>query len=143
MSIGRKSALAFAVAALLVACAGSPPSATQPASAPGQDNGAAEDVLRDFIAAINSGDAEAAGALLAPDATVFGESVATSGTDGVLAGFACAADISSVEVDGEALLVEFDFTGPAPLAAETDDCREGPSGQYRVTVSDGQISEFE
>lgn len=149
MSVGRLRAVAAAlvVVALLAACTGPPPSSTADAtpngSAAGPDSDAAEDVLRDFLAAINSGDAEAAGALLAPDATVFGQSVANLGTDGAVAAFTCAADVTSVEADGETLLVDLDFSGAAPLAAETGDCPERPAGRYRVTVSDGQILEFE
>jgi hypothetical protein len=142
MSIGRKRAVAaaLAVVALLVACTDSPPSATASASA-GTGNDGAEQVFRDFLAAINSGDAEAAGDLLAPEATVFGQAVATTGSDAAIASFECAADISSVEADGESLIVELDFTGAAPLAT-TDDCQERPAGRYRVTVTDGQIMEF-
>ena len=97
-------------------------------------------MFRDFIAAINSGETADAAAFLSPDARLFGESIAFTGPEAALSLFVCAADIVSVEADGDELVVELEYTGTAPLA--TEECEEpGSRGHvHRVTIQDGLIT---
>jgi hypothetical protein len=99
-------------------------------------------VVRDFLAAINSGDAAAAAALLGPDATIFGRPVTSTNGGAAIAAFICAAEIVTIDAGRDELIVELDYTRTAPLAG-SGACREGPAEQrHRVVVQDGLIAEF-
>lgn len=101
-----------------------------------------EGVFRDFLAALNAGDAEAAAALVAEDADIYGDQVADIGIDAALASLVCTAEVTSAErQDGQTADLELEFGGPAPLAAAGTggDCREGATETARVTVRDGNI----
>jgi hypothetical protein len=125
-------ATTLAVAALFVGCGMTGTS----------DSEDPEGVFRDFLSAINAGDAEAAAALVADDADIYGDQVADTGIDAALASLVCTAEITSAErVDSQTADLELEFGGPAPLAAagSEGECREGATETARVTVRDGQI----
>lgn len=144
VSIRRTPALAASLAllTLLAACGGSPTTSTAAVASTGAVASTvddAEQVVRDLVDAINAGDAEAAMGLIAPDADLFGETV--SSPEDAVGAFACAADVTSVESDDDAIVVELSFTGPAPLAT-ADDCPVGSEVRQRITVENGQVVEI-
>jgi hypothetical protein len=96
-------------------------------------------VFRDFIDALNSGDAEAAAALVAEDASFYGDSATDVGIDGLLASLVCTAEITSVEQHGDTADFDLEFPGPAPLAEPGSDCSDDTPQTARVTIRDGKI----
>lgn len=138
-SARTRAAAMLGLAALVSACSGS---GTPSSGAPGASALAdVEAVFRDFNDAISTGDAAAAAALVADDAEFFGQSAADVGIDGVVESVACAAEIKSVDVEGDSAAVELEFTGRAPLAT-AGDCPVGTTRTARVTVRDGKIVEL-
>jgi ketosteroid isomerase-like protein len=101
----------------------------------------AEAVFREFTAAVNAGDAAAAAALVAEDAEFYGDRATDLGVDGLIASLACAAEITSADVEGDTATVELEFTGRAPLTT-SDDCPVGTRQSAQVTVRDGKIVEL-
>ena len=124
----RTVVTAFAVAGLIAGCTGSGATSDDP-----------ERVFRDFMTALNAGDAEVAAALVADDAHFYGDDATDVGTDALLASLICTAEIGSVERNGDTADFELEFTGQAPLAAPGSDCPEDTTQTARVTVRDGKI----
>jgi ketosteroid isomerase-like protein len=118
------------LAALIAGCSGSatPTTSEDP-----------EGVFRDFVAALNAGDAAAAAALVAEDAEFYGDRADDVGIDALLASLVCTAEVRSAELDGDTADLELEFTGQAPLAEAGSECAEGTSETARVTVRDGKI----
>ena len=124
----RAGVATVAIAVSLVGCAGSGSSGEDP-----------EQVFRDFTAAMNSGDAEAAAALVAEDAEFYGDYATDIGIDGLLASLQCTAEITGVDHHGDTADFDLEFTGPAPLDTPGSDCSQATSETARVTVRDGKI----
>ena len=125
----RAAVATLAITVSLVGCAGSGSSSQDP-----------EQVFRDFTAAMNAGDAEAAAALVADDAHFYGDDATDIGIDGLVASLQCTAEITGVEHHGDDTAdFELEFTGPAPLDPPGSNCSEDTSETARVTVRDGKI----
>lgn len=123
--------------------AGTPPAATRatassaPASASGPTTApTGEAVYRDFIAAVNAGDAEEAARLLADDARIYEAPV---GDDAVtkVRSLRCTAEIRSITPRGDTLTVDFEITGRAQWGSGA--CPRGTERAV-VTVRNGKIA---
>ena len=125
----RAAVATLAIAVSLTACGGSGSASEDP-----------ERVFRDFIGAMNSGNAEEAAALVADDAHFYGDEATDIGIDGLVASLQCTAEITEVERLGDDTAdFVLEFTGPAPLDPPGSDCSEATSETARVTVRDGKI----
>jgi hypothetical protein len=125
----RVAVATVAIAVFLVGCGGSGSASDDP-----------EPVFRDFIAAMNSGNAEEAAALVADDAHFYGDDAEVIGIDGLVASLQCTAEITGVERLGDDTAdFDLEFTGPAPLDPPGSDCSEATTETARVTVRDGKI----
>src|SRR5687767_13041798 len=96
----RTVAATLALGALIIGCA-----------APGTPMEDPEGVFRNFTAAINAGDAEAAAALVAEDANIYGDQVEDVGIDALLESLICTSEITSADVDGDTADLQLEFTG--------------------------------
>ncbi len=107
----------------------------------GPDPAALEEMVRTYLEAYNSGNLEAASALIAPGATIFGTRVANptaAATD--LDSYGCADDPQAFDVNGNVVSVDVvlqDIPGK--------DCADftGDQGVRVYTVEDGKITKIE
>ena len=125
----RAAVATLAIAVSAAGCAGSGSSTEDP-----------ERVFRDFTAALNSGNAEEAAALVADDAHFYGDDATDIGIEALVASLQCTAEITGVEHHADDTAdFDLEFTGPAPLDPPGSDCSEATTETARVTVRDGKI----
>ena len=115
--------------------------ANPPAGAGGPDAAALEDVVRTYLEAYNAGNLEAASALIAPGATIFGTRVANPAAAAAdLDSYSCADDPQAFNVNGNVVSVDVvlqDIPGK--------DCGDftGDRGVRVYAVEDGKITSID